>query len=249
MTPHLAHIRRHPIKSIGGEGLDRVALTAGARLPGDRAWAVLSAAGERLATARTPGEWLPKSAFLVTAKSHALQAVQGGWSGAHLVLRHPDQGEITVDPDGDQAALLTWLAPLWPADRGAPSRLLRAEDSFTDDRRPFVSILSLDSLAQLEADLGQRLDMERWRGNLWLKGLPPFAEFDLIGQTIQIGPARLRIEERTGRCPATSGNAATGRPDCDMLAALERLYGHTDFGVFATVNQGGEIATDDEVRL
>ncbi|MGV3692985.1 MAG: MOSC N-terminal beta barrel domain-containing protein [Paracoccus marcusii] len=52
MTAHLALIRRHPIKSVGGEGLEQVTLQAGRRLPGDREWAVLTEAGERHAVAQ-----------------------------------------------------------------------------------------------------------------------------------------------------------------------------------------------------
>ena len=32
-----------------------------------------------------------------------------------------------------------------------------------------------------------------------------------------------------------------------MLATLEQLYGHTDFGIFAEVVTGGTIALGDEV--
>lgn len=249
MTPRLGRIRRHPVKSVGGEDLDQISLAAGRRLPGDREWAVLTDAAERLANRQPGADWLPKSAFLNTAKSHALQAIQGGWSGDRLVLTHPEQGQISVDPAGDPKALLTWLHPLWPADRGAPSRLMHSELGWTDDVKPFVSILSLSSLATLEQAMGQTLDMERWRGNLWVDGWPAFAERDMIGQTIRIGDVHLRVEEHIGRCTATSGNAMTGRTDCDMLAALRRLYDHTDFGVFATVTTGGKIAVNDEVSL
>ena len=248
MTGRLARIRRHPIKSAGGEDLARVNLTAGQRLPGDREWAVLTEPGERLAANRAPTEWLPKSAFLNTAKSHALQAVQGGWSGNKLTLSHPEQPPISADPAIDPNALIDWLRPLWPSDRGAPTRLVRSADGWTDARHPFVSILSLSSLTALEQAMGQSLDMERWRGNLWVEGWAPFAERALIGQTIQIGEASLRIDQNIGRCAAPSGNAATGLTDCDMLVALRRLYDRTDFGVFATVVTGGEIALGDEVQ-
>jgi MOSC domain-containing protein YiiM len=36
--------------------------------------------------------------------------------------------------------------------------------------------------------------------------------------------------------------------DADTLGALEAGYGHTDFGVFARVIAGGQVALNDEVR-
>lgn len=244
----LARIRRHPIKSVGGEDIDRVSLAPHRRLPGDREWAVLHEAGERMAQRKPDAGWLPKSAFLNCAKSHPLQAVQGGWSGDALALRHPERGQISVDPETGAQALIDWLRPLWPQDRGAPTRLVRNQAGWTDEFRPFVSILSLSSLAALEQAMGQGLDVERWRGNLWIEGWAPYAERDLPGQTLRIGGVELRVDEPIGRCTATSGNARTGQTDCDMLDSLKNLFGDTHFGVFATVIGGGEIAIGDEVR-
>uniref|UniRef100_UPI003AD8846A MOSC N-terminal beta barrel domain-containing protein n=1 Tax=Paracoccus sp. T5 TaxID=3402161 RepID=UPI003AD8846A len=100
MTAHLALIRQHPIKSVGGEGLETITLQAARRLPGDREWAVLTESGERLATASEtqgqPDRWLPKSCFLRGVASADLQAVTGGWQGDLLTLSHPRQGEITL---------------------------------------------------------------------------------------------------------------------------------------------------------
>ena len=40
------------------------------------------------------------------------------------------------------------------------------------------------------------LAMERFRGNVWLDGLAPFAEFDLVGRDLRVGGATLRVRER-----------------------------------------------------
>lgn len=114
---------------------------------------------------------------------------------------------------------------------------------------PWVSILSLNSLAALEARVGQPLGINRWRGNLWIEGCPPFAERDLIGQIIRIGGVELRVTDRIGRCDATSADTGTGQRDLDMVETLGRLYGRTDFGIYAEVITGGEIAIADEVAV
>lgn len=251
MTARLAHIRRHPVKSVGGEGLDRVRLAPARRLPGDREWAVLTEAGERHAraseTAGEPDRWLPKSCFLRGVASAPLQAVSGGWRDGRLTLRHPDLPDLSIDPETEAQRLIAWLAPLWPADGPAPTRLVRGAAIWTDQKWPWISILSLDSLADLERRTGKALGIARWRGNLWIEGLPAFAERGLVGQVIRIGGVELRITAQIGRCEATSASTETGARDIDMLANLERHYGHTDFGVFAEVVSGGDIALGDAV--
>lgn len=248
MIARIARIRRHPIKSAGGEDLDRVGLHPARPLPGDREWAVLTEAGEAHVGPGAPDRWLPKGCFLRGAASASLQAVQGGWCDGALQLRHPDHPPISADPQTQGERLVDWLAQMWPQDKPAPSRIVRAPTAFTDVRWPWISILSLDSLRALESQMGRPLGIERWRGNLWVEGWAPWAERGLPGQILRIGEVELRVTQTIGRCAATSADPATGTIDLDMPEALQRLYGNSDFGIYAEVASGGEIALNDEVR-
>lgn len=117
----------------------------------------------------------------------------------------------------------------------------------TDQDQPLVSINSLSSLADLSKKMRQDLSIHRFRGNIWVDGWAPMAELGLVGQEITIGNARLRVEKPIGRCRATGANPATGVQDADTMAALEGPNGHTDFGVYARVIEGGRVALGDEV--
>ncbi|AGT09989.1 MOSC domain-containing protein [Paracoccus aminophilus] len=251
MSARLSLIRRHPIKSIGGERLETVALQPSRPLPGDRLWALLHQGGERHAGA-VPERWLPKSCFLQGAKCASLQAVQGGWGqpepGRKITLSHPDRPDLSFDPETEGQRLIDWILPLWPEAFPAPTRLVRAPVAFADASQPYVSILSLSTLAALEAKLGQSFGVERWRGNLWIEGWAPEEERSLIGQVLTIGEVELRVVEPITRCPATSASALSGLIDIDMPATLEHVFGHRDFGVYAQVVTGGTIHCGDEVR-
>lgn len=248
MTARLARIRRHPIKSVGGEDLGRIHLDAARPMPGDREWAILTEAGERHA-APEPDRWLPKSCFLRGVAAAGLQGVNGGWQGTdQLHLSHPTLAPLTLDPATEGARLIDWLRPLWPQDKPQPTRLVRGPTAWSDVNRPWLSILSLDSLRDLAGKLGFDPGIARWRGNLWVEGWAPLAERDLIGRILTINGVELRVTEPIGRCAATSADTATGQIDIDMPAALERLFGHRDFGVYAEVVTGGAIALQDEIR-
>lgn len=247
MTGRLAQICRHPIKGHGRETLASVRLLAGECLPWDRHWAVAHEA------ARLEPGWNPCVNFARGAKAPEVMAITSTLdeATATVTLRHPVQGEITFRPDDpdELPRFLEWLGPLTPATRAKPVQIVKAGRGMTDSEFPSVSILSTASLADLSARMGQDLSPHRWRGNLWLDGAAPWAEFDWIGREIRIGGAVLRIEERITRCNATKVNPETGKPDADTLAALEAAFGHQDFGVYATVIQSGAIATGDEWSL
>lgn len=250
MRARVAHLVRHPIKSAGHEPVEAAALTPGAAFPFDRVWAVAHAAA-RLAA---PPAWAPKLQFLRGWGSAGLMAVActSDAEAGRVTLSHPQLPSASFRPDdpGDAARLIDWLRPLWPDTRPEPARVVRVPgQAMTDQNEPLVSINSLSSLAELSAQMGQELSIHRFRGNIWIEGLPPRAELDLVGQEIGIGNARLRIEKPIGRCRATGANPATGRQDADVMAALAGRFGHADFGVFARVIQAGTVALGDEVHL
>lgn len=248
----LAQIWRYPVKSIGRQRMARTRIGAGEKIPLDRNWAVLHEKSARHLNAEGElAEWLPKAAFLRGAAGPSLQGVDGGLQDGRLELSHPDQQDISVDLEdpADAARLIDWLRPLWPEDKPAPLKLVSGPEQLTDTRKPFVSINSLDSLSALEAQTGQRLGVERWRGNLWIEGAEPFAEQGWIGREIFIGPLRLIVRKPIGRCSAAAVDTDTGKPDRDMVRALTEAHGDANFGIYAEVLEGGEIAEMDVVTL
>jgi uncharacterized protein YcbX len=246
MTARVTALWRYPIKGIGAEPLQAVTLTPDRPLPGDRAWAVHHAG----APAGTSG-WRPCREFLRGASAPKLMQVMAetGADGA-ITLRHRDLPDLTVDPAMTPQTLLDWVAPLWPEDRPAPARVTRApEAGMSDAPFPSVSILNMASLRALSQRLGRDLDPRRFRGNIWLDGLAPWEEFDLVGREITIGTARLKVEDRITRCRATEANPDTGQRDAATLRMLEDGWGHQDFGVYARVIQAGNIGIDDLAKV
>lgn len=246
----VAHLVRHPVKSVGYEAVDAAVLTVGAAFPFDRVWAVAHAA----ARLTDPPGWAEKLQFLRGWASADLMAISSRSmpEAREITLSHPRRPTESFRPDdpADAARLIDWLRPLWPANRPEPARVIRVPgQAMTDQDQPLVSINSTSSLADLSERMGQDLSIHRFRGNIWVEGWDAWAELNLIGQEISVGSARLRVEEPIGRCRATGANPATGALDADTMGALQAGYGHTDFGIFARVIEGGTIRTGDEVLL
>lgn len=249
MTLRLGHICRHPIKSVGFETLETTTLSAGRTLPLDREWAVAHDAAK---FGPDLDAWAPKMNFLRGVSGPLLMAISAATdeSARSLRLSHPAAGSITLRPDdpADCARLIAWLTPLWPDGRPAPAFVARVPgQAMTDMPDPFVSILNTASNRALGQRLGKDLSIHRWRGNLWIDGMEPFAEFALVGRTLAIGTARLEVRQPITRCKATTVDPATGVVDADTLGGLEAGWGHQDFGVYAAVIAGGEIRAGDRV--
>lgn len=249
MTSRLASIQRHPLKSHGREALEEVSLRPGAALPWDRRWAVAHDAARI-----DDGAWAACRNFSIGSKAPNLMAINAALdeTRAEITLRHPDRPEICFRPDdaGDAARFLDWVRPLCPPGRAQPARIYSAPDiAMTDTDYQSVSILSLASNHDLGARMGVDLSPLRWRGNLWVEGLTPWEERGWIGRRLRIGEVVFEVRENIVRCLATTTDPTTGRRDADTLAALDALHDAREFGVYATVVEGGTVRCGDEMEL
>lgn len=242
---HVAGIWRHPIKGVGAEELASVDLTMGCPLPLDRALALLEAGGDS-----APG-WRSCRNFLRGAKGPSLMAITARIEGKRICLSHPDRPDITLPCSTEaETELVNWLHPIYPDTRPPPVALVDAPaEGMADAPFASVSLMNMSSLRAVSDKAGQQLDVRRFRGNIWLEGLAPWEEFDLIGRDVRMGHAMLHIVEPISRCRSTEANPATGKRDVPTLRILENGWGHTDFGVNATVSTSGRIARGDTVTL
>ena len=133
--------------------------------------------------------------------------------------------------------------------RGAPKIVHAPGHSFSDMAAKCVHIVNLASVAELERTLGRPVDPLRFRANLYLEGVPPWAEFAWMGKEITVGPVRLSVFARTQRCEATNVDPAKGVRDMGIPAHLTRTWGHQDFGIYGKVAMGGEIAVGSPVGV
>ncbi|PIE08608.1 MAG: molybdenum cofactor biosysynthesis protein [Rhodobacterales bacterium] len=251
MSAYLAEIWRHPIKSCGRETLTRVLLTENRTLPWDRRWAI---AHEVSRFDPDNPEWMPCANFARAAKAPEMQAITASCQMDYgtVTLSHPKLPDLTIDPDKrkDAEELIRWLLPLSPTNRALPSQLVRnGLRGMTDTDYPSISIINLESHRAVEAKLGRLISPGRWRPNLILDGLAPWAERDWIGKRIRVGLAELDVREHITRCAATNASVATGQRDTDMLGTLEANWGHQEFGVYAVVTKTGGITQADTVEV
>ena len=91
--PTIAHIFRHPIKSVGVEEVARVDLEPGRTLAWDRVWAIAHDA------AKLREGWNTSVNFTRCSKVPALVAVRARVNDdGTITLTHPDRPSVTLDP-------------------------------------------------------------------------------------------------------------------------------------------------------
>jgi len=242
-------IYRYPVKGLTPEPLARAALTPGQTLPADRRYAIEN--GPSGFDPAAP-KWMPKPHFLMLMRDEWLAALHARFDDASNVLTISQDGAIAAQGDLETAEGRTAIERFFAtgfagAIKGPPKVLSSSGHSFSDVARKVVSIINLGSLRAIENMVGLPVHPLRFRANLYVSGWPAWREFDLLGQTLAIGSARLRIVKRITRCAAVNVDPETAARDLDIPPALMRRLGHNECGIYAEVIAGGAISVGDAI--
>jgi hypothetical protein len=127
--------------------------------------------------------------------------------------------------------------------------LVRSDRALTDCRP--VSLISLQTVRQLEQELGIPLDKRRFRANIYLNLASDrgFAEDEVIGRKLRIGAsAVVMVLERDPRCKMISLDPDTGEHNPDVLRQVAQAHGNFA-GVFCAVLVEGVLAKNDSIEL
>ena len=250
-SARVARLCRYPVKGLSAETLPEVAVAPGEGLPEDRRFA--------LARAGTPfdpmkPEWLPKTHFLMLMKNERLALLESRYDAATGTLeirrggKRVARGVITTSVG--RAVIEDFFGAFMRTEALGKPKLIEAPGHvFSDNREKVVSLVNLASVADLERVIGRPVAPLRFRANVYVEGLEPWAEFAWAEREIVIGGARLRVVRRIPRCPATDVDPVTGARDMTIPQTLKSAYGHADMGIYLEVIAGGTLAAGDAIRL
>jgi uncharacterized protein len=129
-------------------------------------------------------------------------------------------------------------------------KLTRSDRALTDCRP--ISLISLQTLQQLEAELAMALDKRRFRANIYLNftsGEGAFAEDKLVGRRLRIGAAAtLMVLERDPRCKLISLDPDTAEHNPEILRKVAQAH-DAYAGVYCAVLVEGLLKKGDFIEL
>jgi uncharacterized protein len=242
-------IYHYPVKGLSPQALTRTPLTAGGTLPADRLYAIEN--GPTGFDAAHPA-YFPKQRFLMLMRNERLAALKTDFDEASHTLSIRHEGREATRGDlrtaEGRAAIEAFMAAFCADELNGPPKVLYGEGhSFSDVAKKVVSIINLASIAAVETAVGRPVDPLRFRANLYVTGWPAWREFEVMGQEIDAGGARLKVVKRIVRCAATNVDPLTGVRDMTIPQTLMQTFDHMDCGVYAEVVTGGEIAVGDRM--
>lgn len=222
----VASLLRFPVKSMLGERL--LALDVDERgVVGDRHWSIRTAEN-KIGSGKNTRRF---------AAVPGLLALRAHTANTSVTITLPTGKELlTHDPDA--GPVLSELLEQ-PVTLACESNVSHFDDG------P-VSVLGVASVTALAAEVGAGVDADRFRANILVEGLPPFAEDSLVGRVLRIGDVLLEVTMRSPRCVMIDMETAALPPQPGNLVAVGRLN-DACLGVIARVVLPGRIRIGDKL--
>lgn len=245
-------IYRHPVKGLTPEPMTSVGLEAGAYFPGDRDYAIeVGPSGFDPANPKH----ISKQRFTVLARFPALARVKTRLDDAtgvfHVGDAHGFGVETRLDTEEGRASLERFLQAFLGEDAPGKLRVLESPPGyrFMDHPQGYISVMNLASVRAVAQAIGQDIDPLRFRANVYVDGLKPWAEDEWVaGSRVKLGGAELAVFKPIVRCVATHVNLETGERDIDMVEMLRQNFGRDTLGTYLSITSGGEIKLGDTLE-
>lgn len=127
--------------------------------------------------------------------------------------------------------------------------VVRSDRALTDCRP--VSFISLQTVKQLNQELGLELDKLRFRANIYadLASVNGFGEDSFVGKKLRIGEeVTIMVLAKDPRCKMISLDPATGEHNPEIFRHVAQAHG-ADAGVYCAVLVEGIVKTGDSILL
>jgi MOSC domain-containing protein len=248
---------RYPVKSMAGEELSE-AFVGFSGVYGDRCYAFRDAAARKgfpylSATAQQrmllyhPRFRHPERAAAPPNLAEA-SAIAPGVTPANA---EPGDMELDIVTPGEEVLAIDdpgLLEMLVEGLRGEHGLTLVRSDRALTDCRP-VSLIGLQTVRQIEEEVGVRVDKRRFRANIYLDlATGGFGEDRLVGRKLRIGSkAVVAVLERDPRCKMISLDPDTGEHNPEVLRKVAQAH-EAYAGVYCAVLVEGMVTKGDPVE-
>jgi uncharacterized protein len=261
-VPRIVALFRYPVKGLTPEACETLTVLEEGRIAGDRAL------GFRFASSTVPDEaWSKKYEFVALVNTPGLACLDLHFDHRALRLRLSHAGALLVEDGLDErgreriaSALQGYVLaldenPLAAHPERCPLRLVGdgVRPRYQDNEAGQVTLHSRESLAALAAASGDAtFDEQRFRTNVVIEGVHPWAEQGWVGRRVRIGSVEFDVVKPKVRCLATHANPGTGERDLPVMKILVSAFGQREptFAVgMLTRGAGGEIRVGDVASL
>ena len=123
------------------------------------------------------------------------------------------------------------------------------DTTHTDNVFNSISLINLNSVEDFGNKINEKVEPQRFRGNLYVKGVDAWQERNWIGKTIKINNFSFKVERHIPRCVAINLKPKTDDNSLNLLQSLKKTYNHFDMGIYLRSLNDGKVTVGDKILI
>ena len=261
MSTTISSINYCPVKSVSFQTIEKCEIKKNIGITGDRVFAFAKDLDLDQAKLfeKSPDDRKGKWNKVLTLKnSPALNKYNFFIKAEKLTLTLKDQEILTIDINqlSEREALSAKITELENSLK-QPIILMKNNnfpffDTSISNKVDFVnsvSLLNIQSINDFQNKIEEKIEVSRFRGNIYIDGIEPWKEREWIGKIIKINNVSFKVEKNIPRCVAINLKPKTDNSSLNLLQLLKKNYNHFDMGVYLTPLNDGLINISDAIIL
>jgi hypothetical protein len=112
-----------------------------------------------------------------------------------------------------------------------------------------ISLLNTKSIEDFQNKINLKIEVQRFRGNIYIDGIEPWKEREWIGKIIEINGISFKVEKNIPRCVAINLKPTTDDNSLNLLQSLKKNYNHFDMGIYLSALEEGRINLGDKLKV
>ena len=193
--------------------------------------------------------------FLTLKNSSFLNKYNFIYKNEKLILTYQEKELLKISPSNiDERSLLSNKLTELESSLTKPIFLLKNNDfpfydtSHSNKVLNSMSLINLNSVADCENKINQKVEFQRFRANFYAEGIEAWEERNWINKTIKINDVFFNVEKNIPRCVAINLKPKTD-VKTNLLGSLKEQYNHFEMGIYLTALVDGEVNIGDKIDL
>ena len=250
-------INYSPVKSLSLQSINSCQIKKNLGMPNDRIFAFSRGVEPEKAKIieKNPKERKLNN-FLTLKNSPVLNKYNFSYDGNKLTLMLDGKEIISISPNNQNKKFLLSkkLFELESTLVNPITLLKNTEYPFYDTSHSnnifnSISLINLNSIKDFEKKIDEKVEFQRFRGNLYVDGISEWEERNWINKIIKINKTSFKVEKNIPRCVAINLKPNTDDNSLNLLNSLKKTYNHFDMGVYLTALEDGKVNVGDRVEL
>jgi hypothetical protein len=110
-----------------------------------------------------------------------------------------------------------------------------------------ISLINIKSIEDFQNKINQKIEFQRFRGNIYIDGIDAWEEQNWIGKIIKINDVSFKVEKNIPRCVAINLKPNSDDSSLNLLQSLKKNYNNFDMGIYLTALNNGKVNTAEKI--